>query len=376
MRFIANCKLHIANCKLRTVKPRRAPTGTIGHRRAALVGMVDWSVAVIVMGIWFFSGGCGEKLQDLQSSSAEKNPARSVVERGPVKVTAEVQPAKARLSDEPVLTLTIEYEAGVEVEKPPFGQALGSFVIRDFHQPLPKTRNGREIIEQAYTLEPTATGRLLIDPINVTFIDLRPNGDEKTHTIQTEALTVEIGSLVGENVPSLENLRPAVGPLALPGHRQILAWSLVAAGVILAFVGWWLWRRSRREKIETAVVLSAEELALMELEKLARSGLAETDVKQFYVELTGIVRRYIERTTGIRAPEETTEEFLREISQTNSFQGETSERLRNFLESADLVKFAAHRPRNEDIEESMSRARIFIGQKTQEPAGEAAEAMA
>jgi len=48
-------------------------------------------------------------------------------------------------------------------------------------------------------------------------------------------------------------------------------------------------------------------------QKLAASGLMETDVKVYFVELTAIVRRYIERTTGIRAPEQTTEEFLCEI---------------------------------------------------------------
>jgi hypothetical protein len=103
----------------------------------------------------------------------------------------------------------------------------------------------------------------------------------------------------------------------------------------------------------------------MELDKLAQSGLAETDVKQFYVELTGIVRRYIEQTTAIRAPEQTTEEFLREISRKNTFDYEVNQRLQDFLESADLVKFAAHRPRREDVDESLSRARAFIKLKPQ-----------
>ena len=59
---------------------------------------------------------------------------------------------------------------------------------------------------------------------------------------------------------------------------------------------------------------------------------------------------------------------MREISQANTFDRDTNDRLRNFLESADLVKFAAYRPRQEDIEESFSRAKIFIGLKPQEPA--------
>jgi hypothetical protein len=106
----------------------------------------------------------------------------------------------------------------------------------------------------------------------------------------------------------------------------------------------------------------------------------ETDVKSYYVELTAIVRRYIERTTGIRAPEQTTEEFLREVSRCSSplpkGEGMNNFRLKDFLESADLVKFAAHRPRREDILESFRRAEIFIGTMTDEPNSELKEALA
>jgi len=313
-------------------------------------------------------------LENAQPSSPQKNPAYSAVERGPVKVTAEVQPANARLSDEPVLTLTIEYEQGVEIEKPPFGASMGSFLVRDFHEPLTKTRNGREIIQQVYTLEPMQTGKLLIDPISVTFTDLRPNGDEKTHTLQTEGLAVEITSMVGDSAPSLANLHPSTGPLDLPTYGSILGWSIVILCIAMAIIGWLTRRHFKLKKVAAAVVLSPEELAQVELEKLARSRLAETDVVQFYVELTAVVRRYIERTTGIRAPEQTTEEFLREISQANTFNHDTNERLRNFLESADLVKFAAFRPRHEDVEESFSRAKIFIGLNAQKTARQPREA--
>jgi hypothetical protein len=270
--------------------------------------------------------------------------------------------------------LTIEYEAGVQIEKPPFGASLGDFVVRDFHEPLPKTRNGREIVQQMYTLEPMQTGKLLIDPISVAFTDLRPNGDEKTHTITTEALSVDVSSIAGDKALSLADLRPSAGPLDLPSHGSVVAWSIVVACAVLLMIGWLTRRHFKRIQAATEVVLSPEELARIELDKLAQSRLAETDVVQFYVELTAVVRRYIERTKGVRAPEQTTEEFLREISRANTFNREISERLRNFLESADLVKFAAHRPRPDDIEESFSRARIFIGLKSQEPAPQPQEA--
>jgi hypothetical protein len=366
MQSIANCILQIANCKLMTPSPLSL-WERVRVRARDLVALETIAFLII-------ASGCGQNSENAQPSSQQKNPAFSEVERGPVKVTAEVQPANARLSDEPVLTLTIEYEQGVEIDKPPFGASMGSFLVRDFHEPLAKTRNGREIIQQVYTLEPMQTGKLLIDPISVTFTDLRSNGDEKTHTIQTEALAVEISSMVGDSVPSLANLRPSAGPVELPTYGSVLGWSIVIICIALAIIGWLTRRHFKRKQVAAAVVLSPEELAQMELEILARSGLAETDVVQFYVELTAVVRRYIERTTGIRAPEQTTEEFLREISQANTFNRDTNERLRNFLESADLVKFAAFRPRREDVDESFSRAKLFIGLKTQEPSRQPREA--
>jgi len=119
----------ILNCKLLAVKPRPV---------VAVPAYMKSAVALTAIVLMFFAAGCWQKAQNAQSSVTDKSPARSVVERGPVKVTAEVQPPKARLSDEPMLTLTIEYEDGVQVEKPPFSNSMGSFLIRDFHEPLPK----------------------------------------------------------------------------------------------------------------------------------------------------------------------------------------------------------------------------------------------
>lgn len=335
--------------------------------------------------------GCVAK-NDAPPEDTNAKPAISTVERGPVRATVEVSPRRARLSDEPTLTLTINSAEGVNVRKPPFGETLGDFLIRDFHEPLPKVRDGREIIRQIYTLEPTRAGRMTIDPISISFTDLRPDGDGKTHTLETEPISVEITSRIGDQPPSLGEMRGAAGPVGLTATTPFWVWALIGASVAALIVGLWLRRRRRRETAAAVVVLSPEEMANLELDQLVKSGLAERDVKLFYVELTAIVRRYIERTTGVRAPEQTTEEFLREISRGGSLSHwerarvrasvdddspsppvplpegegwlrENLTRLRNFLEAADLVKFAAHRPRSEDIDESVRRARLFIGMR-------------
>jgi hypothetical protein len=134
--------------------------------------------------------------------------------------------------------------------------------------------------------------------------------------------------------------------------------AAAAAAVVAAVI---VWRRRRRRIQQSAVSLSPGELAYLELQQLLENQEAQEDVKLFYVELTAIVRRYIERTKGIHAPEQTTQEFLYEIGRRSDFPAEESRRLRSFLEAADLVKFAAHQPRKEDVEESFRRAQVFVG---------------
>src|SRR5262245_6491741 len=91
-------------------------------------------------------------------TSQSAKEVRTEVERGPVRASVQVAPTPVRLSDEPTMTLTIDYEIGVDVEKPPFGEAVGDFLIRDFRDVLPEVNGRREVIRQRYKLEPTLTG--------------------------------------------------------------------------------------------------------------------------------------------------------------------------------------------------------------------------
>jgi len=312
--------------------------------------------------------GCGGR-SDEPGDAAAPMQARSEVEHGPVRITLEVDPARPRLSDQPTMTLSIESEPGVKVDKPVFGESIGEFRIVGTRESLPQINNRRHVFRQTLTLEPTRTGRQEIYAIPVTYTDARPDGDGKRHTVETEPLQIEVVSMIDSEVRSLDKLHEERPPVALPES----GWSLwkFATGLALFLAAgtfaWW-WRRKRRRKAVPQKELSPQERARLELEQLWESGLAERDVKLYYVELTGVVRRYIERTTGVRAPERTTEEFLREIGGRATFPAEESGRLKDFLESADLVKFAAHQPRWEDVRESYDRAGAFVGRPAVEVA--------
>ena len=328
--------------------------GRDGSRRAPAA-----LLATLLSAIVSYSGCSRHAPPAAEPTEQKPKVATNQVDRGPVRISVTFDPSPARLSDEPTLTLEIAYARGITVRKPEFGSALGDFVIRDFREPLPRIEGDRQILRQIYTLEPTRAGKFVIDPISIAFTDNQAAGSDKEHTIETEPITVEVAAAVAREAPSLDQLRAAAEPLPLPpASSTARRWIAALAAVVLLAAGgaWWLLRRKR---LLPASLPTPAELANSELRRLRESDLAVKDVKQFYVELTAIVRRYIERTKGIRAPEQTTQEFLLEISRRQDFPAEQSRRPKSFLEAADLVKFAAHQPREEDIEESFRRARAF-----------------
>ncbi len=119
--------------------------------------------------------------------------------------------------------------------------------------------------------------------------------------------------------------------------------------------------RQTRARRQTPEETAHAALAALLAENLPSRGL----FKEFYLRLTGIVRQYIEDTTGIRAPEQTTEEFLRDMRSRESFPLDSSVRLAEFLEAADMVKYAGQQPGQDQIDESILRAREFVDMKTQ-----------
>ena len=153
---------------------------------------------------------------------------------------------------------------------------------------------------------------------------------------------------------------PVTGGIEIDPRKDLppLSWRLVmqcaSALAILALIVWGLWKIAKgivRKVREHA--MSPIERAMLELGRLLEKGLpGRGRYKDFYVELTMVVRRYIQRRYGIRAPNMTTEEFLRAAR--------PSDDLRRFLESADMVKFAGVAATPEMADAATESARSYL----------------
>jgi len=139
--------------------------------------------------------------------------------------------------------------------------------------------------------------------------------------------------------------------------RRLSKWLSVFAAVCLALYGVFYLLRFISQKVKEHK-MSPIERAWVELDRLLKKGLpGRGKYKDFYVELTQLVRRYIMRKYGVKAPTLTTEEFL------GSFTGGTPQSmdaLREFLQSADMVKFAGVEATPEMSDEATERARGYL----------------
>ena len=106
--------------------------------------------------------------------------------------------------------------------------------------------------------------------------------------------------------------------------------------------------------------MSPIDRAWVELDRLIKKGLpGRGRYKDFYVELTMVVRRYVQRKYGIKAPHLTTEEFLRNNRIVELSNNRIAE-LKAFLESADMVKFAGVEATPEMADAATDSARGYL----------------
>ncbi|MCH9633229.1 MAG: hypothetical protein S4CHLAM6_15820 [Chlamydiae bacterium] len=141
-------------------------------------------------------------------------------------------------------------------------------------------------------------------------------------------------------------------------------WKGLVILVLLVLLGYkviqWLNKKTKlgqvfnREKDPRELAL--EELRLLQKQMLPQKGFFE----EFYIQLTQIVRLYIERRFKINAPEQTTQEFLIEVLDKPLFKVELKSHLEEFLKFADLVKFAKLHPKHADCQQAEDAAFGFI----------------
>lgn len=326
--------------------------------------MIGWALCCGILAIF----GCETNSTNMSTSNNPQTKSIQVesrVEKEDVKLIVSASPASPSLSEIVELNIRVEYVPGLEIEPITFGGSVGDFAVKSFHQNRQTGASNESdsqpnqglVVTYQYKLEPLLSGRHLIRSIPVAITDNRKSPPTRM-IIQSEPLELTITSVVDENKIALENVVPMHEPIDPRAPTAIwIMGGVVGSALGLLLLLWFVLHR--RSAIE--VVLSPKESAQRELEILLAESLPQRgQVKEFYLRLTNIVRVYLEQTTGVRAPELTTEEFLVDMNRSGRFGIQTEQGLKEFLEAADMVKYAGMRPASQGINEALGRAREFI----------------
>jgi hypothetical protein len=130
------------------------------------------------------------------------------------------------------------------------------------------------------------------------------------------------------------------GPVDIPTvtpwfHRLLLILVVLS---VLALI-WWALRRRARRQAEFRESAAARARA-----RLSEAWAWIEQPERFCTRLSGVIRVYLEERFGLKAPDQTTEEFLAALRQDIGLDARLRPLLEEFLTQCDWVKFAQGDP--------------------------------
>lgn len=283
-------------------------------------------------------------------------PVTNTVTAGHITVDVVVEPGAVDFHRDHLLVVRVTAPPHIDISMPDLTDRADSFMVAGVLDTEPQPSDDRRVVrERRALLTPVVAAEYRIAAMAVQWLD-KSTAEGKHGWLATRPVMLK--SRTPSPYASVQG-NPAL--FRISRSRTIYAWTAMGILVIAALV--WVFiilaRRIRRSVILRR--MSPQERALFELAELLKKNLISRGlVKEFFIELTLIVRSYIERRHAVRAPKQTTEEFLAAAVDNPCFSSDSVALLKSFLESADFVKFAGYQPDQPMIDRSVKLARDYI----------------
>jgi hypothetical protein len=271
----------------------------------------------------------------------DRNEVSTPSSAAPLAVTTRITPDPSHIADRLLLEVTVAYPAGYTVNLPT-GVSFAPMHRLEVEalEPEPTGQGLRRVFRIA--LQHFSTGEATVPGFALTYVD--PDGQVKTHSVAAQTFSVD-ALLANEADPSRKGEDPARS-LVYPNERA--QWVILASALALVIgaLGSWLYLRWRSRTVEVPVVppRPAHEIALEALQRLeSRTNEMLQGERQilYFLELTEILKGYLQRRFAVEALDRTTEELRRElIRSTQAIAPLHVDEVVKLLQSCDLIKFA------------------------------------
>ncbi|MCL3781255.1 hypothetical protein EMN47_12770 [Prolixibacteraceae bacterium JC049] len=190
-------------------------------------------------------------------------------------------------------------------------------------------------------------------------------------SLKSNALTLNVGSFDVDLQKGITDIKPPhEAPLTLKEVSPYILGVIILGGIIF-LIFYTIRRRKRGQSLvgpPPKPLEPAHIIALRELERVKSEALWKDDKeKQYYSDMTDILRNYIEYRFEVPAMESTTDEILRDLTANKGLITEKAkEQLTQVLQLADLVKFAKYKPLPDDNQISLANSFFFVNQTKME----------
>lgn len=258
---------------------------------------------------------------------------------------------KGYIGDRIEYSLRIKADTLLTVDTVALQDSLGDFVVLNWQFMGGEINGGERIFDYSGIITTYQTGKVTVPPLPIKY--RTPEGT--VDSILTDSIMVYILSLVLDD--SAADLRSLKDVKSL-GAGYTWLYYLIPAVIIVAGLILFLILR------KTTVIEEAERIALKSPWIAARDRLmalrdSELEPKPYYIELSEIIREYLQRRYGFSALEMTTYEIRTELEHIK-LPDNLHERLITLLDNSDLAKFAKYAPEKEFMDTDFQRAWSFV----------------
>ena len=262
-----------------------------------------------------------------------------------------IDTTKNKIGAEFKLTLKATVDTKSKVVFPKLKNMGALEVIQSYPIDTVKKDDRYELIKK-YGLTQFDSGKYTIPSIKI----LINNKIVASDSIQVEVANVQVDTLK-QKMFDIKDIAPSDNSLG--NWWKYLLGILLIIG--LAALIYWFVKKYQKKKIEAEIYKTPIEKATSLLNSLEKKELWQKgEVKEYYSELTNIVRNYIEEAIEIPAMESTTSELIEglkvaSLKKKMMLSQDTIENLFVVLKQADLVKFAKSKPMDFEITEDRKK---------------------
>ncbi len=273
-----------------------------------------------------------------------------------INVTASTDTSDYKIGDQIHYSLSIKMTKDVYIINPFFRDSLKNIDVISISDPLAEENKTGKTVRYLCVLSRFDSAEVTIPPIK---IEYRTKSDSALKFALSNPVKINIHRM---NVSMQEEIKDIKPPIRLFNYLYII-WIGIA--LLILVIGYFIYRKYFKNKPEPSIKkmeekLLSHQLALRKLNQLEKEELWQKGfVKDYHSRITEIIREYFEKQFGLPALERTTTDsisLLRKHSQGKKVLDITSQ----FLNNADLVKFAKYTPIETVNREMMIQAKDIV----------------